>query len=84
MPSYKWHKWQDANPGLDVEAPDTRQTLTHCAGPCEQGRKLCPCPEACETPDKDSLNTSACVLVWIVGTLALWAAIISFALALRQ
>lgn len=22
-------------------------TLTHCNGPCEQGRRLCPCPEAC-------------------------------------
>ena len=23
-------------------------TLTHCHGPCEQGRRLCPCPQACE------------------------------------
>jgi hypothetical protein len=25
-----------------------KQTFTACAGPCDQGRKLCPCPDACE------------------------------------
>ena len=24
-------------------------TFAHCAGPCDQGRKLCPCPDACRT-----------------------------------
>lgn len=28
-------------------------TFAHCAGPCEQGRKLCPCPDACRaTPQR--------------------------------
>lgn len=24
-----------------------------CTGPCEQGKKQCPCPEACEMDDVD-------------------------------
>ena len=30
---------------------------TGCAGPCDQGRKPCPCPEACgvpRVPDEDA------------------------------
>ena len=27
-----------------------RGTFTGCAGPCNQGRRLCPCPEACHAP----------------------------------
>jgi hypothetical protein len=25
----------------------------HCAGPCDQGRKPCPCPEACGVPQNE-------------------------------
>jgi hypothetical protein len=37
--------WEEAHIG----------TFAGCAGPCDQGRKLCPCPDACnvahEIPD---------------------------------
>ena len=26
-----------------------------CNGPCEQGRKPCPCPEACRVPDEGQM-----------------------------
>jgi hypothetical protein len=31
-------------------------TFPHCCSACDQGRKLCPCPIACQTPsEKPSL-----------------------------
>lgn len=33
--------------------------MTHCNGPCDQGRKPCPCPAACgldEPPPPDMLK----------------------------
>ena len=24
-----------------------------CSGPCEQGKKPCPCPQSCQQPDDD-------------------------------
>ena len=28
-------------------------TFPHCSGPCEQGRRLCTTPEACQTGEAD-------------------------------
>ena len=33
------HQFQDTQPSA-------------CCGPCDQGRKLCPCPEACAVSDE--------------------------------
>ena len=60
-----------------------RVTLPNCAGPCDQGRKLCPVPEACEASEVDNLDAS-CVIVWVLGTIGAWAAIIAFLLVLRS
>lgn len=41
--------------------------LPHCAGPCDQGHKRCPCPRACglssQEPDTDP-PMAAGALVW--------------------
>lgn len=32
--------------------------MNHCNGPCQQGRKACPCPEVCESPEADNPRPS--------------------------
>ena len=77
-------------PGVDIDAAHRRrapgrQTLAHCAGPCQQGRRLCPCPEACEaaTDDTDALGAAKGVIVGLICGLAIWAAGAAAWLALR-
>jgi hypothetical protein len=63
-----------------------RHQLTHrrCAGPCNQGRTLCPCPESCEImKDDEALNPAKGIIYALIGSLAAWAAVIAFALVLR-
>ena len=33
-----------------AEGMDDCAEWAHCQGPCNQGRGLCPCPEACHVP----------------------------------
>lgn len=42
---------QGAWPARRASAP-----LTTCTGPCEQGRRACPCPEACTRADNDDAD----------------------------
>ena len=35
-----------------LTANDLREHWPGCAGPCDQGRRLCPCPEACARLDR--------------------------------
>jgi hypothetical protein len=58
--------------GVDIDAAHRgretpRKTLTHCAGPCQQGRRLCPCPEACEAPaeDRNAKPLHAYIAEWL-------------------
>lgn len=41
----------------------------HCNGPCEQGRKPCPAPEACERVDveSDGLETLGAIVLLILA-----------------
>lgn len=41
----------------------------HCTGPCEQGRKPCPAPEACErvNVESDGLETLGAVVLLILA-----------------
>ena len=41
----------------------THRTFTSCTGPCDQGRKICPSPLACEREDDGSLDPSRGILV---------------------
>jgi hypothetical protein len=45
---------------------DTHRPIPACSGPCEQGRKACPCPDACEAED-DAPHVSGAisVCVWL-------------------
>ena len=47
--------------------------MTHCNGPCNQGRKPCPCPAACgleEPPEHDMLKV-------VMGDLVITAVIVA-------
>jgi hypothetical protein len=48
------------------------RNITACTGPRDQGRKLCPCPDACERTD-DALDSAIGVVNGIVLSLAIWA-----------
>ena len=38
----------------DGTEPDVLPHYSRCTGPCDQGRKPCPCPVACESHDESS------------------------------
>ena len=54
--------------------------MTHCTGPCDQGRKPCPCPSACgldEPPEPNHLRgvlidvLIACAIVGVIAAIVL-------------
>jgi hypothetical protein len=53
-----------------------------CHGACQQGRKLCPNPEACQQDDDGKFSTISCLIVWVFGSLAAWAAIVALGMSL--
>ena len=50
--------------------------MNHCNGPCDQGRKPCPCPSACgleEPPEHDMMRVifgDLKIVVALVGVIA--------------
>lgn len=41
----------------------------NCHGPCEQGRRACPCPQACYQPEEDDrmdVVVLAVLLTWVL------------------
>lgn len=53
--------------------------MTHCNGPCDQGRKPCPCPSACgleEPPPPDILKVVMGDLVIAVALVAVVAVVV--------
>lgn len=53
----------------DGTEPDTLPHYTFCSGPCNQGRKPCPCPVACEKED-NKVGLVDVLVKFIVGVLA--------------
>lgn len=52
------------------------QTLPTCTGPCEQGRKACPTPDACErASDYDGIGAIRGIVFAVPLGLLLWALI---------
>ncbi len=51
-----------------------------CSGPCEQGRKPCPCPESCQEPEREALRAGDLLRV-VIFVLASWAAVAAIILA---
>ena len=53
--------------------------MTHCNGPCDQGRRPCPCPAACgleEPPEHDMLKVVMGDLVIAVALVAVVAVVV--------
>ena len=56
--------------------------MTHCNGPCDQGRKPCPCPSACgleEPPEHDMMRVILGDLVIAVALVAVVAVVVLLA-----
>ena len=56
--------------------------MTHCNGPCDQGRRPCPCPAACgleEPPPPDMLKVVMGDLVIAVALVAVVAVVVLIA-----
>lgn len=72
--------WQDTQP-REIEPKDLLRhypkAWPSCVSNCDQGRKLCPCPDACQKPEDGSLGAATGVLIWIIGGLASWGAVIA-------
>lgn len=51
----------------DGTEPDTLPHYSVCHGPCDQGRKACPCPVACEREAPENFNG-----LEILGKLVVW------------
>lgn len=49
--------------------------VPHCSGPCQQGRRACPTPEACQAPDESGLPGPAMALAIAIGLIAIIAAL---------
>ena len=53
--------------------------MTHCNGPCDQGRKPCPCPAACgleEPPQQDIVRVVLGDLIIAVALVAVVAVVV--------
>ena len=46
-----------------------------CSGPCQQGRRTCPTPEACQRPDDSGLPGLALTLAIAIGLIAVIATV---------
>ena len=44
--------------------------MTHCTGPCQQGKLPCPCPQSCEQPNADELGVFEVVGKFLICVLA--------------
>jgi hypothetical protein len=81
--------WPPRRGGVDIDAihakhQKPKQTLPACAGPCDQGRKLCPCPEACERgAADDDMGAARGIVYALIASLAIWAFGTAVWLALR-
>lgn len=60
--------------GLErVILPVSKEMPMSCSGPCNQGKKPCPTPTACQTPSDEAPSNGlfyffvAVILVWIIA-----------------
>lgn len=47
----------------------------HCSGPCDQGRRPCATPEACETEEAKDFAPATGIICGVMAGLAMWGAI---------
>jgi hypothetical protein len=85
---------RDAMQGVDIDkvhrryrmpaGVDQQGRLPACGGPCDNGNKLCPSPEACQRcEDDDGLGAARGIIVGVVCMLAFWCAVVAFLVALK-
>lgn len=48
----------------------------HCHGPCEQGRKPCPTPDACELQEVEDEHLMLATVIVVVATLIILLAVL--------
>lgn len=53
MPTISMTNCNDTPSGGQITEADLRKHWPGCTGPCDQGRRLCPCPAACQTHVSD-------------------------------
>jgi hypothetical protein len=80
------------SPGIDIDALHRRiearhmlvQTYPGCTSNCDQGRKLCPSPDACERGvDDDSLGAARGIVWALIASLVIWALATALWLSVR-
>jgi hypothetical protein len=77
----------DAERRFGIWPPSRPVPLTECSGPCSQGRRACPCPDACERlqpadDDADGMGAARGIVI-ALGAVGLVAACIGFAFGLN-
>jgi len=62
-----------------IVAPREPITFAGCSGACQQGRLLCPHPEACEiaAPDDDKPMDRTGAFLMVLSILVSWAAVLA-------
>ena len=58
--------------------------MTHCTGPCDQGRKPCPCPSACGLDDPPEPNYFSVVLIDVLIACAIVGVIAAIVLGVAK
>lgn len=58
-----------------MTAPRIPRASRACSGPCDQGRRACPTPDARQAPDDSGLPGPAMALVIAIGLIAILAAV---------
>ena len=70
----EWRNEREAAMAL-AEAQYSAQRAAHCSGPCQQGRLLRPCPDACERAE-DDLAAPTGILVALAMVASIVAAVL--------
>lgn len=68
----------DIDAKLDAHFPPSRYSATscpprRCSGPCDQGRRECATPEACEREIEDAFGAAKGLVYGIPAGVVLWA-----------
>jgi hypothetical protein len=66
----------DAERRFGIWPPRRGGALTECSGPCAQGRRDCPCPDACERLDGEDHGFTRGMLFAAAVTVAACAAVV--------
>jgi hypothetical protein len=63
---------------IGMPQPDERGACMSCSGPCQQGKKPCPCPDACALKQANDVTPSRDLAAAVALTLAVWVVAVVF------